>query len=284
MRKTFIAIFITLMIIFSYKSIAIEPYIFEKKYSSAETTNWAVIITVGEPDRDSKSAQDLYDILKNNGWDEDKIRYLKESEATKDAILNISDWLNGQGMQDDDLVIFYFSMHGIRRKDTEPFDEPDGLDELIVPFKSENQDENIVDDELALMFDEIQNDNLVIIFETCYSGGMIDGDCDLKKSGRIIITSAKEDETSYPIFLKRNWLFPHFFILGLRGKADKNHDGHITAEESYRYAELRTKLRSTIYGILLFIFHKALFNQHPQIYDGWPTNENNNEELKLISL
>ena len=70
----------------------------------------------------------------------------------------------------------------------------------------------------------------------------------------------------------------------MKGRADKNCDGFVTAEETYRYAELRTIVRSTIYGILLFILHKALFIQHPQIYDGWPNEENNKEELKLISL
>ena len=279
MKKTFITLSIVLMLILSCKSIATKSNFIEN-----ENSNWAVIITVGEPDRDNKNAQDLYDILIGNGWDEANINYMKESQATKDVILNVSDWLNGQGAQEDDLIIFYFSMHGGRKNDTLPFDEPDGLDEFIVPYKDEEQNENIVDDELAVMFDEIQNNNLVIIFETCFSGGMIDGENDLKKSGRIVITSTKEDETSYPIFLIKSWLFPYYYIKGLRGKADKNCDGFVTAEESFRYAKLRTIIRSTIYGILLFILHGALFNQHPQIYDGWPSEENNKEELKLINV
>ena len=69
---------------------------------------------------------------------------------------------------------------------------------------------------------------------------------------------------------------------GLKGRADKNYDGFITAEEAFEYAEIRTRLRSTAYGFLLFIFHKHIKNQHPQIYDGWPYEENNEEELILF--
>jgi len=280
MKKTIITISITLMLIFSCRNIIAQSNFNIDK----DSNRWAVIITAGEPNRDSKNAEDLNNILKKNGWDESNIIYLKEKEATKEAILNLSDFLEIQGLQQNDLIIFYFSMHGGRKNDVEPFDEPDGLDEFLVSYKDEKQDENIIDDELAIMFNKIKNDNLVIIFEACFSGGMIDGECDLKKSGRIIITSTKEDETSYPLFLIKSWLFPYYINKGLTGKADKNRDGFVSAEEIYRFAELPTKIRSTIYGFLLFIFHKALFNQHPQIYDGWPSTENNKEELKLIKL
>ena len=129
---------------------------------------------------------------------------------------------------------------------------------------------------------QIKSENIVIIFEACYSGGMIDGANDLKKTGRIIMTATKEDETSYGFFLKKSWLFPYYLLKGLRGRADKNCDGFITVEEAFEYAKFYTIRRSTIYAYLLFIFHRALFIQHPQIYDGWPSEGNNKEELKLI--
>lgn len=73
---------------------------------------WAVLITVGVLKLDDKNAGDLYDILINNGWLESNIYYLRENQATKEAILSISDWLNTHGVEKDDLVLFYFSMHG----------------------------------------------------------------------------------------------------------------------------------------------------------------------------
>lgn len=289
MKKTIITISIVLLFILSCKSIAISSnYLVNTNDSAFENSNlWAVLITVGEPKRDDKNAGDLYNILINHGWNEANIYYLRENEATKETILSVSDWLNVHGVEKDDLVLFYFSMHGGRKEDTPPLDEPDNLDEFVVPYKQDERDNNILDEELAPMFEAIKSEKLVIIFETCYSGGMIDGANDLKKTGRIVITSAKEDEASYPIytiFLKKGWLFPYYLIKGLRGEADKNHDGNISAEEAFEYAKIYTIKRSTIYAYLLFIFHRALFIQHPQMYDGWPSEENNEEELKLISI
>ena len=244
---------------------------------------WAVVATFGSPSNDNKNAEDLIKILKNNGWNSNNIIYLEGFDVSKDAVLNISDNLNELGVKEDDLILFFFSMHGNRIEDVPPYDEPDNMDETIIVYDEETYYTNILDDELRLMFDEINCNNMVIIFEACYSGGMIDGSSDLKKSGRVIITSAKEDETSFGRFLFRGWLFPYFLNIGLKGWADKNRDGHVTAEEAFAYADKRTVRRSTIFAIILYIVHLELIIQHPQIYDGWPTEENNEEELILIS-
>ena len=243
---------------------------------------WAVVATFGSPSNDNKNAEDLINILKNNGWKTNNIIYMEGFDVSKDAILNISDNLNELGVKEDDLILFFFSMHGNRIEDVPPYDEPDNMDETIIVYDEETYYTNILDDELRLMFDEINCNNMVIIFEACYSGGMIDGSSDLKKSGRVIITSAKEDETSFGRFLFRGWLFPYFLNIGLKGWADKNRDGHITAEEAFAYADKRTVRRSTIFAIILYIVHLELIIQHPQIYDGWPSEGNNKEELKLI--
>ena len=267
-----------------------EPIIVSESYNNISNISisldeklWAVIITVGEPERDNKNAGELYNILLTNGWDKNNILYIKESQATKDVILSSPNWLEANGADQDDFVLFYFSMHGGRKNDTLPFDEPDNLDEFIVSYKQDDENNHILDDELSLMFDQIQSEKLVIVFETCYSGGMIDGTNDLRRTGRIVITSTKEDESSYPIFLIKSWLFPYYFLKGLKGGADKNYDNIITVEEAFEYAKIYTVKRSTIYGYLFFIFHGSLFIQHPQIYDGWPSEENNEEELKFIS-
>ncbi len=282
--RKILALFMILLIIFSTGSIAINPSYINKNIKTSSEFNelWAVLVTFGSPLSDDKNARDLLNILKLNGWNENNILYLRQKEATKDAILNISDCLNDLGVKEDDMVLFFFSMHGNRTEDVPPLDEPDNLDETIMAYDKENNYCEILDDELMLMFEEIKSENMVIIFETCFSGGMIDGTSDLKKSGRIIITSAKENETSFGLFLLRGWVFPHFLNKGLKGLADQNSDGYITAEEAFRYAEMRTIRRTTIVAYLLYIFHKKLIIQHPQMYDGWPTEENNEEELKLI--
>jgi hypothetical protein len=286
LKRTILTIFILLLIIFSNGSIAINSSFNYKEIKTLSDFNelWAVLITYGSPSNDDKNAEDLLNILKNNGWDENNILYLRQKEATKNAILNISDRLNDLGVEEEDMVLFFFSMHGNRIEDVPPLDEPDNMDEAIAAYDEDNKYVNVLDDELRLMFEEIKSENMVLIFETCFSGGMIDGFSDLKKSGRIIITSAKENETSFGLFILKGWLFPHFINKGLKGKADKNNDGLVTAEETYTYARDPVIRRTTIFAYLLYIVHRRLIIQHPQIYDGWPTEENNNEELILINL
>jgi len=64
--------------------------------------------------------------------------------------------------------------------------------------------------------------------------------------------------------------------------ADLNNDGFVSAEEALKYTEEPVAFRSTIFNRL---FNKdAPPTQHPQLYDGWPSVENNTEELKLIEL
>ena len=291
MKKTIITIFSVLLVVLSYTSISVSSnHLISSNESSLENNNlWAVLITVGEPKLDDKNAGDLYNILINSGWPESNIYYLRENEATKEAILSISNWLNVHGVKENDLVLFYFSMHGGKKDDVPPLDEPDNMDEFIIPYKNDKKGENIIDEELTPMFEEIKTEKLVIIFESCYSGGMIDGANDLKKTGRIVITSTNVNETSYPyslFFSKKGFLFAYYLIKGLDGRADKNNDGFISAEESYEYTKIYTIKKSTIYAYLLFIFHKTLLNhiQHPQIYDGWPSEENNEEQLKIIAI
>lgn len=264
---------------------SVSSHMIETNEDMSEDINlWAVIITVGNTDLDDRNSEDLNNLLLDNGWNKDNIYKLRENEATKKAILSISYLLNENGLKNEDIVLFYFSMHGGRFNDVNPIDEPDGLDEFIIPFRENENEDKILDDELNLMFEKINSENIVIIFETCYSGGMIDGTKDLKKSGRIIMTSTKEDETSYGFFLKESWVFPYYLMKALRGKADKNFDSFISAEEAFEFAKVKTIRRTTIYGYLLFVFHKSLFIQHPQIYDGWPSEENNTEELILVSI
>lgn len=290
MKKIIVVLLIVLLFVLSNNSFVIGlNFLVDGNECLYENDDlWAVIITVGEPKLDDKNAGDLYDILLSNGWPESNIYYLREEGASKEAILSVSDWLNLHGVNSDDLVLFYFSMHGGKQVDVPPIDEPDNIDEFIVPYQEEySSDGNILDEELAVMFDAIETENLVIIFESCYSGGMIDGSNDLKGNGRIVITSTDVNETSYPFYLlfsKNGFLFGYYVMKGLSGEADMNYDGFISAEEVYEYSKIYTVRRSTFYGFLLVLFHGSLFIQHPQIYDSWPSEENYDEDLILISL
>jgi len=284
MRKTkYIIFFLTIIFIFSNTSSVLSYNL--KKVEIYEHNSWAVFISLGDTQSDYNNLRDFKNILKDNGWLEENIFTLYQEHATRDNILSLPQMLSDEGLKEDDLLLIYFSTHGFGMEDEEPYDEPDGLDEFIITHIVEGESRNgISDDELSSSFDNINCDNFILIFETCNSGGMLDGSSDLKKTGRIILTSTDYDETSFGLFLKQSWLFPFYLIKALSGKGDINDDKYITVEEAFNYAKKRTIIRSFFYGLLLFVFHRSIFIQHPQIYDAWPSENDNIEDLILIRL
>ena len=167
--------------------------------------------------------------------------------------------------------------------DQYPYDEPDNLDEFIMPFDCdwETDDNCILDDELADAFDTLQSQNIAIVIESCHSGGMLDGTHDLKKPGRVVITGCDTTELGAPITLRLHWLSCYYLIKGLRGRADRNNDHWISLEEAYHYLRLPVIIRSTLFNLISYGY---LLPQHPQFYDAWPTEEDNQEDLKIIQL
>ena len=118
---------------------------------------------------------------------------------------------------------------------------------------------------------------------------MIDGQYDLKNSGRVILTSSSENESSWPIYIPKQWLFPYYLFKGFQSNFADINDNSIseneTLLEAYQYAKSRTIFRSsilaTLFSFIPFIPHDFV-PQHPQLYDGWPSFDNNSIELQLI--
>jgi hypothetical protein len=116
---------------------------------------------------------------------------------------------------------------------------------------------------------------------------MIDGLHDLCHHGQVILTSCKEDEYSWGLFIQKQWMFPYYLIKGINKNivTDTNKDGWISAEEAFYGAQKTTIIHST-FKSLLYLLHPfaRLGPQHPQIYDAWPTIDNNEDELQFIPL
>jgi hypothetical protein len=259
-------------------------------YNETDTQIWAIIISVGDVKRDAYGVDTLEDLLISQGCSEKNIKKYIEENATKESILNDSfEWLQTNEIRDNDIVIFYFSMHGNRIKDQPPIDEYDNFDEYLAPYDydTENISSYLLDEELGIRINNLNYKNLLLIFETCYSGGMIDGKNDLASSGRIIITSCDYNESSWPMYLRLRWLFPNFLFKGLLGPANLNDDMWISVEEAFYYAETPTIKRSSIlaniFSFIPLIPHDFV-PQHPQIYDGWPSVEDNSKELQFIRI
>ena len=110
------------------------------------------------------------------GFAPEDIRMLRDGAATKAAILaGIRTWLGSTGP--GDRAFFYFVGHGHFTKDLDG-DEPDGLDETLVPHDarvvvkgSQAEIENmILDDELFEAFNRLKGVKVTAVFDSCHSG------------------------------------------------------------------------------------------------------------------
>lgn len=217
---------------------------------------------------------------------------LLDSEATKgaihDAIVNRIAPLVGE----DTLVLIFFSGHGLYTDDDDG-DEDDPYDEFIVPYGINVNDGGplyklIRDDELASWLSELKSTRVVVVIDTCFSGGMVssagadnrikslsayfapqaslsaqdwqDGFAqDIQGSGRIILMASGESESSIESSALGQGVFTYYFAEALRSpSADTSGNGWVSVEEAFAY--LQPKVQAYV----------APDVQNPQISDGVP--------------
>jgi hypothetical protein len=102
----------------------------------------------------------------------ESIKTLKNDEATRDGILGAIRTHLLEPAAAGDVVILHFSGHGAQSVD-DSGEEPDGLDETIVPHDSRvGQVFDITDDEINELLSEIaaRTPNVVFILDSCHSG------------------------------------------------------------------------------------------------------------------
>jgi hypothetical protein len=255
------------------------------KNSDGDTKYWAIIAGYGANPHQipcvNREIKKIVPMLKRYNWNEEQMIVLQNEYARKEALMDTFDWLITEGVDEDDVVLIFFSFHGSHKSDTIPFDEPNNMDGFLVTFDFEYEilENGILDDEFGAALDKIPSKNVVVIVESCHAGEMIDGSEDLCGDGRVILTSCTEEELSFFLYRRVIGLFPYYIFKGMSGFADRNHNGWISAEELFQYAEMRTIIQSYICS---FLMHSLPYYQHPQMYDGWPEDQNNSSELEFI--
>jgi uncharacterized caspase-like protein len=118
-------------------------------------------------------------LLNSFGFPENHVAVITDEQASREGILGAMRELV-QRVGQDDIVVFHYSGHGSQMTDLEG-DEPDGLDETIVPYDSgraphENRD--IKDDEIYLWLKELtaKTSAVTLIFDCCHSGTIVRDD------------------------------------------------------------------------------------------------------------
>ncbi len=113
----------------------------------------------------------IYEIMKKCGKLEGG-RLLTNKDAT---LANIRDAIKSliESTKPGDEVFIYWSGHGARCAD-ENGDEKDGYDEYLVPYDFRMNDPNtrLVDDEFGRIIQDFDGRRVVVILDTCHSGGL----------------------------------------------------------------------------------------------------------------
>jgi len=228
--------------------------------TGTDTQYWALLVGVGKyaenPEQNRPDmileANDFKDLLlQSPWWSEDHIEILTAENATRSNILAGFRWLIKQASADD-VVVVYLSTHGNYLPfDIPPRDEADNADEILATYWGFAYNNTFInDDTINILLNQLKSNNVCLIVDSCYAGGLNDHWKLLKSSPeqhRVIIMGSCEDELSY------SGGFAPYVIDGLRGYGDSNGDGVVTAEEVFIYAQPR-----------------SFQQQHPTIYDGYP--------------
>src|SRR5260221_5554027 len=109
-------------------------------------------------------------LVQLHGFDAGDIVTLNDQSATRSAMLSAANRLAATATKDD-VVFFYFAGHGSQVRNSRS-DEPDKLDESIVPADSARGAPDIRDKELRRIFNAIldRGARLTVMIDPCHSG------------------------------------------------------------------------------------------------------------------
>ncbi len=232
------------------------------KVASTESfyrNSWAVLIGVDNYKTfpklkyavaDAKAIKEV--LIKNLGFSPDKIIELYNEKATRENILSVlGDKLsNSKVVSREDRIFIFFAGHGVTRElpaggemgYLAPIDgDPDRLHSTCISMT-----------EISNISRLIPAKHIFFAIDACYGGlagwlasrraslseqTMAYVEKKTKERGRQLITAGQKDEEVYESDIWGHSVFVYFLIRGLKGSADLNNDGVITASELYQYIE-----------------------------------------------
>ncbi|MEQ8221946.1 MAG: PQQ-binding-like beta-propeller repeat protein [Candidatus Eremiobacterota bacterium] len=233
-------------------------------YKPKEGQVWAVVIGIGKYESQkvtplnysASDAQAVYDYLTTKGgFSKDHVQLLLNEQANLKAVKTaLGTFLREKAMKDD-LVFIYYSGHGAPEIDNNSNDG-DGLSKYIVTYDADPDNlyaTALPMDEISNIFTRLSSQRVVFFVDSCYSGasggktfaGQEGGkagnisDNFLKRlssgTGRIVITASDANEVALESKKLGHGIFTYYLLQGLSGKADKDKNGFVTADEVYNY-------------------------------------------------
>jgi len=214
-----------------------------------------------------KDATDFENALFKYGrFKKDNVKLLTNSDASRENIRkNLEGWLKSK-LNQNDLLIIFFSGHGTQITDTDG-DEDDGLDECLVPYDFDGNDASsvITDDMFAYWIRNLKSDNVLIIFDNCYSGGAAkqkgvsiagvkgsigkddfskDITREVPRKGTALLAASKASQVSFESSEFKNGVFTHFLINSISVASDNDFNKIINSNELF-YATRKNTLEYT---------------------------------------
>lgn len=190
-------------------------------------------------------ATDFVAVLQS-GNEQTHVKLITDKEATKSSVVDGLKWLS-HNAGPDDTAIFYFSGHG-GRQSASAVDQA-----FLCPVNAALIDPEatcITSRELNLALSAIRSERLIVLLDTCYSGGMretrdrnafVSDGLDkndvismLEGSGRVILAASRPDQPAWEFQGMRNGLFTHYLLRALRGEAARM-DGSIWVSDVFSY-------------------------------------------------
>lgn len=202
------------------------------------------------PETVLNDARDLRTLLTDAarcGYPSDQVTQLLDDEATADSIRAALAALAAHTGPDDTAVVF-FSGHGAH--------DPAGGDtqQYILPYDCDLDDLSgtaIPGDEMTDMLRQIEAGRLLVLFDSCHSGGAGDPKGLLPQvkrglsegyyetlaqgKGRVVIASSRPEEISWALPGWDNSLFTHYLLEALRGQARTLGDGYVRVFDVFRH-------------------------------------------------
>jgi|GEM_PF-3334168 len=264
-RKRAFLIFAVLFCNFITLNSSLNSFILEEvvKFDSLDD-RWAVIIGISKykdknlnlefADNDAKFFHNS--LINKCRFKNEQIKLLLNENATYENIRkNIDGWLFKNSKKIDKVIIF-FSGHGTQDLDNNK-DKRDGYDEFLVPYDFDDNDISsaIRDDVFAYWINNLRSENILLIFDSCYSGGAarakgfnhikIKGEIkvdsfvkdifkELPKEGVALIGACKDNQFSYEADEYKMGVFTYFLIESLNKKSDRNLDNKLTIDEIFQ--------------------------------------------------
>ena len=183
------------------------------------------------------------------GYPVENVQMLLDEKATRSNIIEGLKKIAAT-VESNDTVFFFFSGHGGQRvfgDDAETYICPVDFD------SSDPRHTGIRDDELSALISDIQAARVVVVLDACHADGAVSlkdtvqgkglrfgfNSVGLEKlatgSGRIVVSSCKDEETSRTYVEKNHSLFTYFLLEGLRGAAMDRSDGVIRVLDLFHY-------------------------------------------------